>query len=173
MGEKIFLIAVIVCIICNIIRFIYEILKHKKIIKANKFTLVIIFTNMALLWVSWALLCFNDMHRIELADIIRYGGISLVGLGLVMFLMALFTIKTFESYEGDLITKGIYSRIRHPMYFGFILWLIGLPVYFGALYAFILAIVFIANILFWRHLEEKELVERFSSYLGYKKKTIF
>jgi len=173
MGENVFLIAVVVCLICNIIRLIYEILKHKKIIKANKFTLVIIFTNMALLWISWVLLCFNDMHRIDLADIIRYVGITLVGVGLVVFLMALFTIKTFESYEGDLITKGIFSKIRHPMYFGFILWLIGLPIYFGALYAFILAFVFVTNVLFWRYLEEKELVERFSSYTDYKKTTIF
>jgi protein-S-isoprenylcysteine O-methyltransferase Ste14 len=173
MGEKIFLIAVIVCIICNIIRFMYEILKHKKFIKANQFTLVIIFTNMALLWISWVLLCFNDTHLIELADIIRYVGISLVGIGFVVFLMALFTIKTFESYDGDLITKGIYLKIRHPMYFGFILWLIGLPIYFGALYAFILALVFIANVLFWRYLEEKELTGRFPSYKDYKKTTIF
>ncbi len=173
MAEKIFLIAVIVCIICNIIRFIYEILKHKKIIKANQFTLVVIFTNMALLWVSWVLLCANDIHRIELTNIIRYIGISFVGIGLIIFLMALFLIKTFESYEGDLITKGIFSKIRHPMYLGFILWLIGLPIYFGAVYAFILAFVFIANVLFWRYLEEKELLERFSSYIDYKKTTIF
>ena len=112
------------------------------------------------------------MH-IEIADMIRYVGISLVGIGLVVFLMALFTIKTFESYEGDLITKGIFSKFRHPMYLGFILWLIGLPVFTGALYAFILAFVFIANVLFWRYLEEKELVERFSSYMEYKKTTIF
>jgi protein-S-isoprenylcysteine O-methyltransferase Ste14 len=173
MKEKIFFIAVIVCIFCNIIRFMYEILKHKKIIKANQLTLVIIFTNMALLWVSWVLLCFNDMHRVELAYIIRYIGISLVGIGLVVFLIALFTIKTFESYEGDLITKGIFSKIRHPMYFGFILWLVGLPIYFGALYSFILAFLFIANVLFWRYLEEKELVERFPAYMDYKKTTLF
>jgi protein-S-isoprenylcysteine O-methyltransferase Ste14 len=59
------------------------------------------------------------------------------------------------------------------MYLGFILWLIGLPIYFGAHYAFILAFVFIANVLFWRYLEEKELVDRFSSYMDYKKTTIF
>jgi protein-S-isoprenylcysteine O-methyltransferase Ste14 len=173
MEEKIFTISVIVCIICNSIRFLYEILKHKKSIKANQVTLVIIFTNMALLWISWVLLCFHDIHHIELPDIIRYVGISLVGIGLITFLMALFTIKTFESYEGDLITNGIFSKIRHPMYFGFILWLIGLPIYFGALYAFILAFVFIANVFFWRYLEEKELETRFSSYKDYKKTTIF
>jgi methanethiol S-methyltransferase len=173
MGEKIFLIAAIVCIICNMIRFMYEILKHKKIIKANQFTLVIIFTNMALLWVSWVLLCLTDTHSIELSNLIRYLGISLVGVGLVVFLMALFTIKTFESYEGDLITRGIFSKIRHPMYLGFILWLIGLPIYFGALYAIVLGMVFIANVLFWRYLEEIELAERFSAYKEYKKTTLF
>jgi protein-S-isoprenylcysteine O-methyltransferase Ste14 len=173
MKEKLFLFAVIVCIICNLVRFMYEVLKDKKIIKANRFTLVIMFTNMVFLWASWAFLCFNDLHRIELANVIRYAGISLVAIGLVVFLMALFTIKTFETYEGDLITKGIFSKIRHPMYLGFILWLFGLPIYTGALYAFVLAFVFIANVLFWRYLEEKELAERFPAYKDYKKTTIF
>ena len=90
-----------------------------------------------------------------------------------LFLIALFTIKTFESYEGDLITKGIYSKVRHPMYLGFIFWLIGFPIIFGALFSLVLSLVFIANILFWRYLEEKELELRFSSYLDYKKTTIF
>ncbi|MGE5447657.1 MAG: methyltransferase family protein [Bacteroidales bacterium] len=173
MREKIFLIAVIVCIICHMIRLIYELLKHKKMIKANRASFVIIFTNMAILWVSWVIVCIYDTHRIELANMIRYLGISLVGIGLVVFLIALFTIKTLESYEGDLITTGVYSKIRHPMYFGFILWLAGLPIYFGALYAFILAFLFIANVLLWRYLEEKELIERFPAYTNYKKTTLF
>jgi protein-S-isoprenylcysteine O-methyltransferase Ste14 len=87
--------------------------------------------------------------------------------------MGLFTIKTLESYEGDLITTGIYSKIRHPMYLGFILWSIGFPIFFGALFSFILSFLFIGNILFWRYLEEKELIERFADYQEYKKTTIF
>jgi protein-S-isoprenylcysteine O-methyltransferase Ste14 len=87
--------------------------------------------------------------------------------------MGFFTIKTLESYEGDLITKGIYSKIRHPMYFGFILWLIGFPIFFGALFSCILSFLFIVNVLFWRYLEEKELEKRFPSYPDYKKTTIF
>ncbi len=94
-------------------------------------------------------------------------------IGIIVFLIALFTIKTLECYEGDLITKGIYSKIRHPMYLGFILWLIGGPIFFGAVFSFILSFLFIANILFWRYLEEKELEKRFFSYLDYKKMTIF
>ena len=173
MDNKTFLILVIVCIITHLIRTVYEILKHKKILKANTVSFVIMFANMFILWVSWVALCLNDIERIALPGIIRYTGVLLIGTGIVIFLMALFTIKTLESYEGDLITKGIYSKIRHPMYSGFILWLIGFPVYYGAVYAFFLSFIFIANILLWRHLEEKELVERFPAYKDYRKLTLF
>ena len=108
----------------------------------------------------------------DLPGIIRYAGISLAGIGFIIFFIALYTIKTLESYQGDLITKGIYSKIRHPMYLGFILWLIGFPVFFGSLFSFILSFVFITNILFWRNLEEKELEKRFLSYMDYKKTTL-
>jgi len=104
---------------------------------------------------------------------IQYTGISLSGIGIVVFLTGLLTIKTLESYEGDLMTTGIYSIIRHPMYLGFILWLIGFSVYFGSSFSIVLSLLFIGNILFWRHLEEKELEKRFPAYLDYKKKTIF
>jgi protein-S-isoprenylcysteine O-methyltransferase Ste14 len=173
MDNKVFFIWVTVCIATHIVRFVYEILKHKKILKPDKTTFVIIFINMGLLWTSWFILCSLDIHRINLAGIIRYAGITLFGAGIIVFFTALFTIKTLESYEGDLITRGIYSKIRHPMYLAFILWLIGLPFFFGAMFSFILSFLFIANILFWRHLEEKELEERFLSYKDYKKTTIF
>jgi protein-S-isoprenylcysteine O-methyltransferase Ste14 len=93
--------------------------------------------------------------------------------GLITFLSALITIKTLESYDGDLITYGIYSRIRHPMYLAFIFWLIGFPLLFGAVFSFIISFLFAMNILFWRFLEEKELEKRFPGYLNYRKTTIF
>jgi protein-S-isoprenylcysteine O-methyltransferase Ste14 len=128
---------------------------------------------MALLWVSWFALCSLDEFKIILPGIIRYIGLLIVIIGLIFFLTALFTIKTLENYEGDLITKGIYSKIRHPMYLGFIFWYIGMPLFFGSYFSFILSIIFIGNILFWRHLEEIDLVKRFSVYNNYKSKTLF
>ena len=173
MDKKFYFALIIICVTTHILRLIYEILKHRQILKPGKLSFVIMFANMLLLWISWVLVCSNDIYRINILAIIRYIGISLSGLGIIAFLTGLFTIKTLESYEGDLITTGIYSIIRHPMYLGFILWLIGFPIFFGALSSLILAPLFITNILFWKYLEEEELERRFSTYLDYKKTTLF
>ena len=168
-----FFILVFVCIMTHIIRSTYEILKHKKILQPTGLSFIIVFINMALLWVSWFALCSLDEFKIILPGILRYIGLLIVILGVIFFITALFTIKTLETYEGDLITKGIYSKIRHPMYLGFILWSLGMPVYFGAYFSFILSFIFIGNILFWRHLEELDLEKRFTGYNDYKLNTIF
>ena len=173
MDKKLFFDLVIVCAVTHIIRTIYEILKHKKILEASKISFVIVFINMLILWGSWGFLCSLDIYKMNLPILIRYLGLALVAFGIIIFLLGLFTIKTLESYEGDLITTGIYSKIRHPMYFGFILWSIGFPIFFDALFSFMLSFLFIGNILFWRYLEEKELEERFSTYLDYRKTTLF
>lgn len=173
MDKNLFFELVIVCAVTHIIRSAYEILKYKKVLTAGKLTFVIVFINMIMLWGSWGFLCSLDIYKINLPVGIRYSGLVLVAVGIIIFLSGLFTIKTLESYEGDLITKGIYSKIRHPMYSGFILWSIGLPIFFSALFSFILSFLFIGNILFWRYLEEKELEERFSTYPVYRKTTLF
>jgi protein-S-isoprenylcysteine O-methyltransferase Ste14 len=164
---------VTICIITHLVRSVYEILKHKTLIKPSRVSFLIMFMNMAILWISWFTLCCIDIYRINLPDIIRYFGLAVSFFGLIIFLVALRTIKTLETYEGDLITKGIYSKIRHPMYLGFILWLLGFPIYSEGLFSFVLSFVFIANVLFWRYLEENELEKRFASYREYKKTTIF
>lgn len=173
MKKELFFVLVIICIITHVVRSVYEILKHRQKLKPGKSSFVIILFNMILLWVTWVLLCRYDIYRIDFPDIIRYTGISLTVIGIIAFLAGLFTIKTLESYDGDLITDGIYTLTRHPMYLGFILWLIGFPLYFGALFSLILSLLFICNILFWRSLEEKELEKRFPSYQDYKKTTLF
>jgi protein-S-isoprenylcysteine O-methyltransferase Ste14 len=173
MSKQIFVVLVVLCICTHIIRTTYEILKHKKIVVASRLSFIIMFTNMALLWISWFMLGSYDVYKLNLPAVVRYAGILLNLLGLILFLTALFTIKTLETYDGDLITKGIYSKVRHPMYLGFICWLIGTPVFYGAVFSFGLAVLFIANVLFWRHLEEIELEKRFAGYKEYKGKTVF
>lgn len=172
-AKQTFIILIIVCLCTHIIRSTYEILKHKQTLKPGKLSFVIMFTNMFILWVSWVLLCSYDVYKIHLPAVIRYLGFLISGIGMILFLTGLFTIKTLESYDGDLIKTGIYSKIRHPMYAGFICWLIGFPVFFRAGFSIILSLLFIGNILFWRHLEEIELEKRFPSYPDYRRTTIF
>jgi protein-S-isoprenylcysteine O-methyltransferase Ste14 len=173
MNKELFFTLVIVCIITHVVRTGYEILKYKQVLKASKLSFIIIFIDMILLWITWFLLCKFDLFKLNFPNAIKYTGISLSVIGVVIFLISLFTIKTVESHDGDLITTGIYSIIRHPMYLGFILWLIGFPVCFGALFSSGLALLFIANILCWRYLEEKELEKRFPVYSKYREGTIF
>jgi protein-S-isoprenylcysteine O-methyltransferase Ste14 len=173
MRKEFFFILVIVCTATHIIRSVYEIMKHKQLLKAGKLSFIVVFTNMLVLWVSWFLLCWYDVYRIHIPDIIRYAGISLAVIGIILFLSGLFTIKTLESYDGDLITTGIYSKIRHPMYAGFLLWLTGFPLFCGGLFSMLLAVLFICNVLFWRSLEERELEKRFPAYPDYKNTTLF
>jgi protein-S-isoprenylcysteine O-methyltransferase Ste14 len=164
---------IIICFATHIIRSIYEILKYKKLLIPGKLSFVVMFTNMVALWVSWILICRYDYHRIDLPVILHITGEIISFLGVIMFLTALFTIKTLESYEGELITTGIYRKIRHPMYLAFILWLIGFPLQYGTMFSYMFSLIFICNVLFWRNLEEKELVKRFPSYGEYRRKTIF
>lgn len=173
MENKQFMLLAVVCVIAHIIRTIYEILKFRKIIKANKIMFVLIFAVMILLWVSWFGLCEADAHKMNFPEFIKYTGLILSFAGVVMFLAALFTIKSLETYEGDLVTRGIYSKVRHPMYLAFIFWLAGFPVFCDSMFALILSLPLIANVLFWRSLEEKELLERFPGYEVYRKRTIF
>lgn len=173
MRKELFFALAILCVLTHIIRTVYEIMKHKKLLKAGKLSFMIIFSNMIILWLSWFLLCWFDVYKFDIPVIIRFTGISFVAIGMIFFLTGLVTIKTLESYDGDLIKTGIYSVIRHPMYTGFILWLIGFPIFCGAVFSFFLSVLFIANVLFWRSLEEKELEKRFPDYQDYKKTTIF
>jgi len=173
MENQSFIFFVSLCVITHIIRTVYEVMKHKKKLEPNRLSFIIVFINMVVLWISWIALCSKDIYKIVLPSTIQYMGLLLVIIGLICFITALFTIKTLEIYDGDLITKGIYSKIRHPMYLGFILWLIGFPIYSGAVFSFIIAFLFSGNVLFWRYLEEIELVKRFPDYKVYKTKTLF
>jgi protein-S-isoprenylcysteine O-methyltransferase Ste14 len=127
--------------------------------KPGRISFTLMFINMILLWASWINMCDTDVVKIPIPDAIRYGGLVLFFAGVIIFFIALSTIKAVETHKGDLVTRGIY--------------LIGYSVFCGALLSCIVSTAFIANILFWRYLEEKELTVRFPMYGVYKKKTVF
>jgi protein-S-isoprenylcysteine O-methyltransferase Ste14 len=162
-----------VCVLAFTVRTIYELLKHAKRITPNRLSFAIILPTMMALWTSWFTLGNVDTPRLDLPDPVTYLGGAVCIAGGLLFLVALYTIRALETYEGDLMTRGIYSKIRHPMYLGFILWLVGNAAFTGAVLSCVLSVPFIAAVLFWRHLEELELLARFRGYKEYRKTTLF
>lgn len=127
---------------------------------------------MFFMWASWGFMAFSDPVKINLLAGIQYFGLAMFVMGVVFFVIAEKT-KSGGTDTGPLMTKGIYSKIRHPMYLGQLLMAVGLPVFAEGLVTLCLSIVWIAQLIFWKLLEEKQLLEKYPEYISYKKRTWF
>lgn len=101
----------------------------------------------------------------------KYFGLILFLAGLALIILSHIKIEGFESDE--LITTGVYSKIRHPMYLGFILWIIGFPVFMQSLITLASSVIWIPQIMYWKASEERKLEKKYKEYKEYKKKTLF
>ena len=72
-----------------------------------------------------------------------------------------------------LITHGIHSKIRHPMFTGLFLIIIGLCIAFNAWFALIASMVLLVPLGIYRiNVEEKALVRHFGiQYIDYREHT--
>lgn len=75
----------------------------------------------------------------------------------------------------NIITTGIYSKTRHPIYIGLIFICLGFSLFSESVVGLILTLLVLLPILFYtRVIEERNLVKRFGDrYLKYRKSTIF
>jgi protein-S-isoprenylcysteine O-methyltransferase Ste14 len=74
--------------------------------------------------------------------------------------------------DAELVDRGPYRYLRHPIYVGGVLFFAGLSLVFSV-YGLILTAVLAA---FWvakARLEERHLAERFAAYADYKRRTLF
>jgi protein-S-isoprenylcysteine O-methyltransferase Ste14 len=74
-----------------------------------------------------------------------------------------------------LIIKGPYKYCRNPMILGDVMWLIGLGALLNSLSFILISIFwFVLHLLYYKFMEEKELIARFGQeYLEYKKRVGF
>ncbi len=171
---QIYFVLVQVFLLGFLLRFIYERLKlARRIDTRNTLIFSLIFTAMMLIWASWFVMSPLDPWRFDLPGVIRWSGMAAFILGLILVFGALLKLKGVENIE-FLATTGIFSRIRHPMYLGFILWILGWAVYNGAIFSLIPGIIGIANVLYWRSLEEAEMKALYGeTYTAYSNRTWF
>ena len=172
MGTLIFYIGLIVCFICFAIRTSYYVLANRgSKLAENKRFITILFIVMFFLWVAWFFIAFNDPYQMNLPTWARYTGLAFFALGFFFFIFSHVKIRGQETDK--LVTTGIYSKIRHPMYLGFIIWIIGFPMFTNAAFTLGSAIIWIPQILYWRNSEERHLVTKYKEYQEYKKQTWF
>lgn len=169
-----FLIPAFLFVLCLAIRAVYEVLKNaSRVNLESKPVFAFIFTAMCVLWVSWFSLCPSDPFRIDLPGIVRWIGLAIVIFGLVLALAALAQLRGVENID-HLVTTGVFRRIRHPMYVGFLSWIFGWSTYHGAVAGLAVGLWGVASILWWRRLEERRLRTQFGDrYTEYAATTWF
>jgi protein-S-isoprenylcysteine O-methyltransferase Ste14 len=118
---------------------------------------------MGILWFSWFQMCFIDPFKINIPPFLRYIGLILFIIGVSIFILSHTKLGGFEDKDG-LITSGIYSKIRNPMYLGFIIWILGFPLFTRSLITLTSSVIWISHIIYWKVLEEKELEEKYEKY---------
>ena len=123
-----------------------------------------------------------DIFHLNLSPTFE-GNIKNIGLGFYFIGMLLFmasmnanefaetTVNIQEERGQKVIDTGIYSKVRHPMYTGFIFFITGVNVWLGTYLSLLLSLVFLAIALKSRiSIEEKTLLSDLEGYEDYCKK---
>jgi protein-S-isoprenylcysteine O-methyltransferase Ste14 len=109
------------------------------------------------------------LGAIELSDKIRYLGVAIFLSGYAIRVIATKKLKKQFSFlvtiqeNHQLITSGIYSMIRHPVYLGTILAVIGMFLVFPTWYGLIFVVLYTSLLARRISLEEKLLLKTFGS----------
>jgi protein-S-isoprenylcysteine O-methyltransferase Ste14 len=169
-----FLILLVLYVACLTTRSTYEVFKKAgRVNLKSKIFFYMIFSVMCLMWVSWFMMCPVDPYAINVPVAVRWIGFGVFLLAWGLALGALIQMRGLEDID-HLVTGGLFSKLRHPMYTGFILWIVGWSVYQGAAVSLVAGVLGIANILYWRRLEDAAMESRYGdAYREYRKDTWF
>ncbi len=105
-------------------------------------------------------------------------GIILALGGMVLWFLSMFTLGeefTSSLSPKGLVVKGVYAKIRHPIYIGGFLFFVGFSLTQRSYLGLILTFVLILPVLIVRAIEEeKRMLEAYGEeYKEYKKRTVF
>lgn len=170
--DSTYLVVAGLCLMGVAIRTSYELLKKAgRVDTGSKPIFAVVFAAMCVMLASWPAMCPLDPWRIALPGVARPMGLGLATAGGALAIGGLVQLRGLEDVD-HLVTTGLFSWLRHPMYVGFILWILGWVVRDGAVVSLAVGLVCVANILLWRRLEEIALESRFGEdYRAYRRGT--
>jgi protein-S-isoprenylcysteine O-methyltransferase Ste14 len=156
------------------VRTTYELLKKAgRLDPSNRTLFRIIFLDMMVLWASWFSMCPMEPERPIVPAFVSGIGFAALAAGFVLAVGAVIQLQGVENID-HLVTTGFFARVRHPMYLGFALWILGWAAFWGAIVSLAVGLVGIGNILLWRHLEEQHLEASYGEvYRSYRARTWF
>jgi protein-S-isoprenylcysteine O-methyltransferase Ste14 len=171
---RVWFVATALCLLALTVRTGYEVGKRRgRVDLHHRGLFVVVFVAMVTMLLAWPMMCPHDPWRIAVPALVRWLGRGLVGVALALAVGGMVQLRGVEDID-HLVTTGLYARLRHPMYAGFILWIVGWATTYGALVSLGVGALGIANILYWRHLEEDALEARYGeTYRGYRLATWF
>ena len=168
----IYYVAFTVSFLCFLYHTLIHVLEHFKKIPESKKIYATIGISMFFGWVFYFLMSFLELT--VSFSYTNFAGLIILMVGFYLFFASHAKVhKRMHTGKGKLITEGLYGKIRHPMYVGEILMLIGAPVLGSSWLTLTLSPLFIIQILLWAYLEEKEMLKEFPGYAEYKKRTWF
>ena len=116
---------------------------------------------------SFALLVFCSFdHRFAWSVVppsVSWAGDALIVLGLLIDFFVLkensYGSSTIQIVEGQsVISTGLYARVRHPMYGGALVMMIGVPLALGSWWGLVV-LALLMPVLVWRILDEEKLLK--------------
>ena len=117
----------------------------------------------------------RDPSELSAANVL---GLAIFVVGMTIAFVAVFTLK--RSYSSSLVireghrlvTHGIYAHVRHPLYFGVLVALAGVPVYARSVNGALVLAALVPLILLRIRMEEELLVGQFGDeYRAYRART--
>jgi protein-S-isoprenylcysteine O-methyltransferase Ste14 len=170
----VYLVLVGVCLVALAIRTGYELFKKAgKVDPHNKLVFGVVFVAMIVMLLSWPLMSPLDPLPLNLPVSVHWTGMAAMFAGLYLAVGGLLQMRGVENID-HLVTGGLYSRLRHPMYTGFVLWIVGWVLFHGAGASLVAGVICVANILYWSRLEETRLASQFGeAYRRYRMHTWF
>jgi protein-S-isoprenylcysteine O-methyltransferase Ste14 len=169
-----YLVSVVLYLAGLLIRDVYEVRKKTgRVATKDTRLFAFVFASMCVMWVSWFAMGALDPARLPIPGALRWTGLGAVILGAGLVLGGMWQLKGVENID-HLVTTGLFSRMRHPMYVGFILFILGWGAYQGALASLGIGSLGVLSIVWWRHLEEGHMLSSYGAeYAAYRARTWF